>query len=174
MYVDILVLAAIRTQPRYGYEIKRQVEAGIGNVISLNNNHLYPALRRFEEMGAITREVERRPGKPDRHVYSMTDRGEELLLGLLHDFTPEQARDDIEFQVHVAYFHLLEPDAQRAILAMRAAVLRDWLAHLERALVLAREHPDTYAYGSRIIAFNQQRIQHELDWIAQLEQQARA
>jgi DNA-binding PadR family transcriptional regulator len=171
MYVDILILASILAQPRHGYEIKRQVEATIGSRISINNNQLYPALRRFEEAGAITREVVRTPSRPDKHVYQVTERGAEILQDLLRDFTLEQARDDTEFQVHVAFFHLLEPEARLAILAAREAVLKGWQAHLTHSLTLALERPDLLHFARHIIEFNQQRIQHELDWIAQLRQE---
>jgi DNA-binding PadR family transcriptional regulator len=174
MYVDILILALLLTRPRHGYEIKRQVQGIIGDIISINNNQLYPALRRFEEAGAITREVVHTPGKPDKHVYQLTDRGEEILQDLLRDFTPEQARDDVEFQVHVGYFHLLEPEARLAILATREGVLHKWQAHLERSLTLARARPEYQHYAQQIIIFNLQRIQHELDWIAQLREEANA
>ena len=57
MYVEILILAHLSRQPAHGYEIKRSVEQSLGEAYAINNNQLYPTLRRFEEMGAITREV---------------------------------------------------------------------------------------------------------------------
>lgn len=168
MYVDILILATLMGQPRHGYEIKRQVQGIIGHLVNLNNNQLYPALRRFEEMGAVTREVVHTPGKPDKHVYHMTDRGAELLQDLLRDFPLEQARDDIGFQVRVSFFHLLEPEERLAILSTRETALKEWQVYLEHARVQARERGDTLRFAQRIIEFNQQSIQHELDWIAHL------
>jgi DNA-binding PadR family transcriptional regulator len=171
MYVEILVLAHLARQPAHGYEIKRSVEQTLGEGYPINTNQLYPALRRFEEMGAITREVERQMGKPDRHIYRMTDRGEAVLQGLLCDFPPELARDDAEFQVRVAFFHLLEPDARRAILQARASVLRTWREHLQRSQELVRAHPEM-TWSMQVVTFTQQRIEHELDWIAGLMRQA--
>jgi len=171
MYVDILILASLLEQPRHGYEIKRQVQGIIGHLVNINNNQLYPALRRFEEMGAVTREVVRTSGKPDKHVYHMTDRGAELLQDLLCDFPLEQARDDVGFQVRVGFFHLLEPAARLAILATRETALKEWQVYLEHALAQAREHGDRLRFAQRIIEFNQQSIQHELDWIVQLREE---
>jgi DNA-binding PadR family transcriptional regulator len=171
MYVDILILAHLAQRPAHGYEIKRSVEQTLGETYSINNNQLYPTLRRFEEMGAITREVERHMGKPDRHIYRMTDRGEEVLQSLLRDLTPELARDDAEFQVRVALFHLLEPEARRAILETRAGVLRAWHEHLQRSQAAVRGHPEM-SWALRVLDFTQQRIAQELDWIADLVRQA--
>ena len=170
MYVEILILAHLARQPAHGYEIKRSVEQTLGETYPINNNQLYPTLRHFEEMGAITREVERQMGKPDRHTYRMTDRGAEVLQGLLCDFPTELARDDAEFQVRVAFFHLLEPEARLAILRAREAVLRNWLEHMHRSQELVRAHP-AMTWAMQVLTFNQQRIEHELDWIADLVRQ---
>lgn len=169
MYVDILILEYLAQRPAHGYEIKRAVEEIHGETYNINNNQLYPTLRRFEEMAAITREVVRVQGRPDRHIYSITDRGHELLLAMLRDFTPELAESDSEFETRVAMFHLLEPQWCQAILDARQAVLRRRLAHMDRSLALVQEHPEM-RFAERMVTFNQQQIQHELDWIEGLRQ----
>lgn len=52
-YVDILILRNLVARPAHGYEIKKGVERVLGGAFAINNNVLYPALRRFEEIGAI-------------------------------------------------------------------------------------------------------------------------
>jgi DNA-binding PadR family transcriptional regulator len=171
MYVEILILAHLARQPAHGYEIKRSVEQTLGEAYPINNNQLYPTLRRFEEMGAITREVVRQMGKPDRHIYRLTDRGDEVLQGLLRDFPPELARDDAEFQVRVAFFHLLEADARLAILEARAAELRAYLQHLRRSQEAVHAHPEM-PWALEVVSYTQQRIEQELEWIAGLRHRA--
>ncbi len=51
-YVEILILRRLRSGPAHGYELRKRVEQTTGFV--LHNNSLYPALRRFEEAGAVT------------------------------------------------------------------------------------------------------------------------
>src|SRR5260370_33483744 len=132
MYVDILILEYLAQRPAHGYEIKRAVEEIHGETYSINNNQLYPTLRRFEEMGAITREEVRAQGRPDRHIYSITDRGHELLLAMLRDFTPERAESDSEFEIHVALVHVLEPQWRGGSLVHVRAVHRRRPRHHER------------------------------------------
>ena len=169
MYVHILILAHLSDRPAHGYEIKKSVERILGGGFAINNNLLYPALKRFEEMGAVTREVERQEGRPDRHVYRLTDRGEEVLQGLLLDFSPELARDEAEFLVRVAFFHLLDAPARREILRTREAVLRDHLAHL--AGVLPADQRAAHPFGARVIQLLTRQIEQELEWIAFLAQE---
>jgi DNA-binding PadR family transcriptional regulator len=143
------------------------VEQTLGETYPINNNQLYPTLRRLEQMGAITREVERQVGRPDRHIYHMTERGEQALQGLLRDFPPELARDVVEFQVRVAFFRLLEPAVRLTILQAREAVIRRQLEHLGRSHDLMPPQPEL-TFAARILTFNQEQLQHEIDWIAEL------
>lgn len=80
MYVDILLLAELTTGPKHGYEIKKNVQNRLGENFELNHNTLYPALRRFENMGAITKEIHKQVGKPNRNMYDITETGEEIFL----------------------------------------------------------------------------------------------
>lgn len=167
MYTDILILAHLLQKPYYGYELKRQVESVGGN---LNNNQLYPRLRQLEEIQAITREVERQEGRPDRHIYRITDRGTEALQGMLQDFPPELAKNDAEFFTRVAFFALIDPDARRAILTTRQDARKQELqSHQKyRALVESDLDPSQMYFPSTVLTLQQQQIQLELDWIATL------
>jgi DNA-binding PadR family transcriptional regulator len=164
MYLEILILEQLTHRPQHGYEIRKNTERIVG--FALNSNTLYPALKRFEEMGAVQREVERQEGRPDRHVYRLTEVGREVLQDLLREFPPEVAKHGEEFQVRVAFFHRLEPADRREILAARHAVLASSLAHLERMWeeTVSGDHP----YALQVIEFNQLQTKRELEWIEQL------
>ena len=47
---------------------------------------LYPILKRFGEMGVVTKQIELQEGKPNRNTYTITDLGIELMFELLQDF----------------------------------------------------------------------------------------
>src|SRR5712691_10926196 len=119
MYSEIVILAMLHQGPRHGYEIKKDTERALGGMVALNNKTLYLALKRFEEMGAVTRQVIPQEGKPNRHLYELTERGIELLQVLLRDFGPEQAGSDAEFFTRVSFFDFLEVPEQKAILSAR-------------------------------------------------------
>jgi DNA-binding PadR family transcriptional regulator len=167
MYLDILILAHLVQEPSHGYELKRRVAQSLGSEFAINNNVLYPSLRRFEEMGAVEREVERQLGKPDRHVYRVTERGRSILQDLLRDFPPEAARDPNEFHTRVAFFDLLEPEGRSAILAARRAAVEEHIGHLNRVLeehALRQEQP----YAAKVVEFQRDQYLHELRWIDEL------
>ncbi len=171
MYVDILILAQLSTGSRYGYEIKKNVERILGSSFTINSNMLYPALKRFEEMGAVQKRIETQEGKPNRHVYSMTDLGLEVLQEMLREFTPEMATSDVEFQVRVALFGLVDEKTRRDVLATRRAVLEKGLKHLQEGI--EREMLDeSMIYGKRVVELLKARVIQELDWIAAVEEES--
>jgi DNA-binding PadR family transcriptional regulator len=174
MYVDILILSALQDYPSYGYELKRQVEYLLVDS-SLKDSQLYPALRRFEEQGAVTRTIQRQSGRPDRHIYALTQQGHDLLARLLRTFPLELAHNEREFLTRVANFHQLTVEERRAILTTRQTALRPYVERFEQwqAQVQGQEQPEQF-YGQQILAFQLQRLRQELEWIAQLAEEEHA
>lgn len=173
MYAEILILAILRSKPQHGYEIKKNVDRVLGGSVTMNNKVLYPSLKRFEEMGAVLRAVERQEGKPDRHIYQLTDRGTELLLAMLSDFTPELAGNVAEFLVRVAFFDMLEPEICLQILTNRREAVSRSLAHLqEMGKLTSPGHAPLYA--ADVLAFQEQQARQELEWLQKLAQKVQA
>ena len=159
MYLDILVLAHLANRPAHGYEIKKRVDMSLGSP-RLNNNVLYPALRRFEEAGAIEGELVPQQGVPPRRVFHLTEAGHDLLRNLLEDFPEDMANSDEEFLTRLAFFHLVAPHVRLDILALRQRALRRRIEHLVDMARLADQ-----SYAQRILDFQLRLMQSELDWV---------
>jgi DNA-binding PadR family transcriptional regulator len=120
-YTDILILRHLSRRSAHGYELRKRIEQTTGIVV--NNNSLYPALRRFVEAGAVRMTVEQQDSRPPRHIYEMTDVGTEVLHDLIAEITPAQAGDDLEFLTRLGQFEYLEPHERADILDARTAAL---------------------------------------------------
>jgi DNA-binding PadR family transcriptional regulator len=172
MYSEILILAMLRQGPRHGYEIKKDIDRALGGMVTLNNKTLYLALKHFEEMGAVTRQVIPQEGRPNRHLYQLTERGIELLDAHLRDFGPEQAGVDAEFFTRVSFFDLLEAHEREAILTKRLAYLETCLEYLQKLQHLADTQDCSPGMGlsmsnaQRVLEFHIRRIRDEYQWIA--------
>ena len=173
MYADILILAMLQREPQHGYEIKKNIERILGGSILMNNKVLYPALKRFEEMGALQRTVQRQEGKPDRHIYQLTEYGRVVLQALLHEFTPELVGNDAEFYTRLAFFHLLEPEARLEILTTRAELVARKLAHLREMRTLT-DDGEVMSFARRVLQFHEQQARQEIDWLRELIEETRA
>ena len=172
MYAEIVILAMLRQRPQHGYEIKKGIEQVLGGTVALNNTILYPTLKRFEEVGAVVRQVVQQEGKPNRHVYHLTEHGIELLHASLCDFPPEQATNEAEFFTRVAFFEYLEPQEREAILKKRLVYLQGCLDYLKVMQQIANEEDcapgtgNSMSNAQRVLAFHLQRVRHEYQWIA--------
>ncbi|MGO4274836.1 PadR family transcriptional regulator, partial [Paenibacillus sp. TAF58] len=164
MYADILILGQLLSGPKHGYEIKKNVQEALGESFEINNNLLYPALRRFLEMGAITKKVEKTEGKPDRHVYLLTIAGEEIFNELIRDFPRKVAANPMEFLVRVALFERVEPDVQLDILRNRMAVLEEELEHHRKFDEVHSEN----RFAAEVIHFRIKQTEHEWAWLKEL------
>lgn len=165
-YPEILILRHLSRRPAHGYELRKRIEETTGVVI--NNNSLYPALKRFVEAGAVTMTVEQHVSKPPRHVYELTDVGRELLHDLIAELPAAQAGDDMEFFTRLGQFGFLEPAERAAILDARSAALTTDLARL--TALADRASGDSWS--SAVITRLRDRIDAELRWLDGLRAEA--
>ncbi|EJR62481.1 hypothetical protein IIO_02412 [Bacillus cereus VD115] len=161
MYVDILLLAELTTGPKHGYEIKKNIQNRLGNNFELNHNMLYPSLRRFENMGAITKNVQKQVGKPNRNMYNITETGEEVFYEMLREFPEKIATNNAEVLVRIALFDKLDYEARIEILTTRQNVLQKQLTAIQSLDVVS-------PFITEVVEFTQSRIEHELRWITSL------
>ncbi|KYZ69332.1 PadR family transcriptional regulator [Bacillus sp. GZT] len=161
MYVDILLLAELTSGPKYGYEIKKNIQNRLGENFELNHNMLYPSLRRFENMGAITKKVHTQVGKPNRNMYDITETGEEIFSEMLREFPEKLATNNIEFLVRIALFEKLDYEARKEVLTIRQDILYKQLTAIQS---LDANSP----FITEVIEFSKSRIEHELLWITSL------
>jgi len=169
--VDMIVLALLSEGPRHGYEIRKDIGRILFSKTRLNNNLLYPALHRLEEMGAITMTVQEQPGKPSRHVYRITSVGKEILREMVNAFGEEDAGARDTFLAHLAFFDRIEPADQLRILGLRRDSLEEALDHRK---ALASEYLDEYdsRWAREIIEFEIQSLKREITWVDGLKKAA--
>jgi DNA-binding PadR family transcriptional regulator len=163
-YIEILILRRLRSGPAHGYELRKRVEQTTGVV--LHNNSLYPALRRFEEAGAVTKAAEPQDGRPARLVYTLTEVGRELLHDMLAELPAEQAADPGEFVARLGQFSLINPAERARVLASRTQAVVAQLAHYRAMRDLAEAGRERW--GALVTAELIRRHEQELAWLAEL------
>ena len=77
--LDLLVLQTVSWGPAHGYAIARWIQQLTGDVLTVGEGSLYPALHRLEERGWI--EAEWRVSEQNRRAkfYRLTTRGRQQL-----------------------------------------------------------------------------------------------
>ena len=77
--LGILILKSLLLGPAHGYAIARWVEDTTGDVLSIEEGSLYPALRRLEDRGLVTSEWGLSDNNRRARYYSITGDGRKHL-----------------------------------------------------------------------------------------------
>ena len=75
-----LLLSVLETQPMYGYQIVKELEAKSQGYFKFKEGTLYPALHRLEKSGLISSRWEQLPNGRQRRYYSITAKGQATLI----------------------------------------------------------------------------------------------
>ena len=73
------ILGFLTWGPKTGYDVKKAVEASIGNFWSESFGQIYPALARLAERGWAIRVDTPKTGRRPQHAYAITDAGRDEL-----------------------------------------------------------------------------------------------
>jgi PadR family transcriptional regulator AphA len=76
---EFAVLGLLSLEPMSGYDMKTFISQSIGYFWQESYGQIYPVLRKLLGLGFITRRVESKKGRPDRHVYRLTQKGRNRL-----------------------------------------------------------------------------------------------
>lgn len=167
MYIDIIILSQLIHGPKHGYKIKKNVSFVLGDAYKLNNNTLYPRLKKFEEMGAVEKKVELQEGTPNRFLYSITEKGRELFQSLLQEVNEKIAADDNEFYNRLGYFSLLSEENKDKILTLRIQFLQRKLDLInEMSSVVSEE--DYIPFSKQLYIYSKAKHENEIKLIESL------
>jgi PadR family transcriptional regulator AphA len=73
------LLGLLSLRPMSGYDIRQLISESIGHFWSESYGQIYPGLKQLAAEGLVEKKTERNKGKPDRHLYSITQEGRERL-----------------------------------------------------------------------------------------------
>jgi DNA-binding PadR family transcriptional regulator len=166
---DLLLLAMMLDDPKYGYQLKREAGWMMGQK-ALHNNLVYPLLRRFLEERWVSKKAVPGERGQTRQQYALTADGRRHLFERVREFTAADASSESAFHLRVGLFAALTPEGREAILGRREGYLqsRDQkLAALEAQMELGR-------FGEEIVRHLRKKIEMECDWITHLRRFAKA
>jgi PadR family transcriptional regulator PadR len=77
--LDLLILKAVAAQPMHGWGIAKRIQVVSGDVLSVGQGSLYPALYRLEHQGWIASEWKESDLGRAAKMYSLTRKGKKQL-----------------------------------------------------------------------------------------------
>ncbi|MCK7622292.1 PadR family transcriptional regulator [Streptomyces sp. RS10V-4] len=164
--VELAILGFLGERPLHGYELKRRVAHLTGHVRPIADGTLYPAIKRLEKAGWLSRRTEPGSRAAPRHVLSLTEAGRDELRRRLRDAGGVQISDENHWFTVLAFLRQLDDPAQQAaVLRRRRDFLREpssFFYEGERPLA-AEEFEDPFRQGILTIARATSRA--EMRWL---------
>ncbi len=74
------LLGLLTIEPMSGYDLGQNVRASVGHIWSESYGQIYPNLKKLAASGLVSSKTEKQKGKPDRHIYSITQEGRDQLI----------------------------------------------------------------------------------------------
>jgi len=116
--------------PASGYDLKKRFESSFGHFFAAGYGSIYPALATLARNGMVDFEEVPQEGKPDRKVYTITDKGrDELLQGLSNPSPTHKVRS--EFLAIMCFAHLMTDAQIDTVIDHRLAAIDGFLKTLD-------------------------------------------
>jgi PadR family transcriptional regulator AphA len=132
--IEQVLLGLLLEGAMHGYELYQALQRRVGLVYAVNHvTQLYPFLRKMRDRGWVAERVEIQAGRPNRHVYEITDRGREEFAAWLT--RPVAGRREIrdEFLAKLCFSSTVDPARTLALLDQQIALYAAHKAELEAA-----------------------------------------
>ncbi len=169
--LELAILGLLAESPLHGYELRKRLNALLGNLRAFSYGSLYPALRRMSAAGWIREEppgddaVRPLSGRRARVVYAITAEGKERFAELLAEAGPE-TWEDKQFGVHFAFFAQTDAAVRLRILEGRRSRLEERRAAARAAAARRRERLDRWT--SELQRHGLESVDREVRWLTEL------
>jgi len=146
--------------PRHPYELHQEFDRELGRVWHVGQSHLYAYLKQLAESELATVKTEAQPNRPARHVYHLTQAGQETFLNWLHQPTQHTRHIRIEFLARLYFFRRLSLPGLEQLVADQKALFQSRVESLSRAIAEAEDE-----YWRLVLEFRQSEMQAIIGWL---------
>ena len=129
MDVKTVCLGMLTDGPASGYDMKKCFESLFGHFFPAGYGSIYPALATLARNGHVEFEEVPQEGKPDRKVYSITDKGREALMKALTNPRPTH-KVRSEFLAMMCFAHLMTEEQINTVMDNKLEEIEQFLKML--------------------------------------------
>jgi DNA-binding PadR family transcriptional regulator len=145
MDVKTMLLGFLMSRSMTGYELKKKFSISFSFFSGLSYGSIYPTLKKMEQVGWLTLEVEIQDGSPNRKVYTITDEGRKVFLeNLRAPFSLERPKD--AFLARLFFFSYLPPEERLETANRHLETVREIQRSLRALEPQVRGRADEYQY----------------------------
>ena len=173
--LDYIVIGMVFNEAMTGYDIKKEVEAGIGNFYRASYGSLYPALKRLTDKGLLAMTEQAQGGRVKKY-YMATEQGRadflEWLASPMHLAAVGEA-----LLARIYFFGELPKDIRDRQLLDCEMQCRQMLRHLQEIeknldkCYAAKAIGDRDYYGMSTLYLGLLNVQTTIHWLAHIREQ---
>lgn len=127
---ELIILGLLKEKARHGYEIKKQISDFLTYFTDLGYESIYYSLDYLEKQGLVKKIVTSSKKRPDRYVYSLTDKGRERFGALLQKSFIHIQRPYFGIDISLFFLPYLKQGSARGKLRARLKILKKIEANL--------------------------------------------
>ena len=160
------ILGMICTGPMSGYAIKKAIESSVANFWHESYGQIYPILKQLADAGFTTSHTEKQEGKPERYVYTLTERGREELVRWLTE-PVEHAVERNELLLKLFFGHEVPLASSIEHVRQFRVLLTELLQRYSNIIAYLDEHCATLSeilYSRITVSYGLHRTRALLQW----------
>jgi DNA-binding PadR family transcriptional regulator len=161
-----VLLGLLMIEPMSGYDLGLTIRGSVGHFWNESYGQIYPNLKKLANGGFVSCKTERQKGRPDRRIYSITEKGRERLTKWLAvPPQPEIPRNEmllklflgeqIPAQILIGYVERMAEE-RRALLEL--------LERAEREEINKNQHYPGAPYWRMAAHYGQMEMRAHLRW----------
>jgi len=161
-----VLLGLLAIEPMSGYDLGQTIRVSVGHFWNESYGQIYPNLKRLAAEGSVTAKIERQKGKPDRRIYSITQKGSERLVKWLA-IQPQPEIPRNEFLLKLFFGNRIPTEVLIAwldrMVDAESAVLRELTRVEQQEIAQYQRHPGA-PYWKMAARFGQLELKAHLKW----------
>jgi len=131
MDIKTVCLGMLTDGEASGYDMKKCFESSFGHFFPAGYGSIYPALSTLARNGLVEFELVPQDGKPNRKVYTITEKGREALLeGLANPNPSHKLRS--EFLATAWFAHLMSDEQINTVVKNKLGEIDEFLEMIEQ------------------------------------------
>jgi PadR family transcriptional regulator AphA len=161
-----VLLGLLTIRPMSGYGLRRAIHDSVGYFWNESFGQIYPNLKKLAAEGSVTYRTQRQKGKPDRRIYSITEKGlDRLRRWLMVPPQPEVPRNEMLLKLFLG-----EQTSAGVLIGYVEDMARRCRAVLEigertvRERIAASQHHPASPYWKMVVRYGQILMQARLSW----------
>jgi PadR family transcriptional regulator AphA len=159
---EYVVLGALMSGPRHGYEIMQFLGSALGATWRLSTSQLYVLLKRLEEEGCLASYSESQEPRPPKRMFHLTGEGTKTFLAWL-GAPVEHVRDfRMEFLCKMFFFESLSLPGAKDLVERQIQVLEELSDRIQR-----RTYKDEDGFMKLVYGFKARTVECLLSWLVQ-------